>query len=116
MKLTISSALFPLRPNLLGHTLIVTRRHYEHAGDCPAGIGASVFAAAQHLDRRYREALGSTGFNLLNASGADAEQSVPHFQFHFFPRRAGDGLSTWPQLPPFDVDLDALQSRLRDPR
>lgn len=106
---------FPLRPELLGHTLIVTRGHYEHIGDCPAAVGVSVFAAAQSLDRHYRAAIGSTGFNLLNASGADAEQSVPHLHFHFFPRRAGDGLSTWPKLPPFETDLDALHRRLRVP-
>lgn len=104
---------FPLQPNVLGHTLIVTRSHHEHVGDCPVAIGSSVFAAAQELDRHYRVALGATGFNLLNASGVDAEQSVPHFHFHFFPRRPGDGLSTWPQLPTFETDLDMLHSRLR---
>lgn len=106
---------FPLQPNLLGHTLIVTRAHYEHVGDCPASVGSAVFEAAQHLYGHYRVALGSTGFNLLNASGVDAEQSVPHLHFHFFPRLADDGLSTWPRLPPFATDLDALLRRLRLP-
>lgn len=104
---------FPLRPNLLGHTLIVSRDHYEHAGDCPASLGTSVLAAAQQLARHYETVLGATGFNLLNASGPDAEQSVPHLHFHFFPRIRGDGLTSWPPLPPFDTDLDALLERLR---
>lgn len=106
---------FPRRPNLLGHTLIVSREHYHHLGDCPAALGSDLTAAAQRLAEHYAGALGSTGFNLLNASGRDADQSVQHLHLHFFPRRPGDGLDTWPRLPPFDTDLDALCARLRIP-
>lgn len=103
----------PIKPELLGHTLIITRDHYEDVRDCPAAIGEAVFETAQRLARHYSTVLGSTGFNLMNASGADAEQSVPHMHFHFLPRFPNDALSTWPALPPFEADLDRLVEQLR---
>lgn len=106
---------FPLEPEVLGHTLIVPKQHFADLRDCPAVIGEAVFAAAQALYRHYAGAMGASGFNLLNASGVDAEQSVQHLHMHLLPRRAGDGLKTWPKLPPFGTDLDALLESLRVP-
>lgn len=104
---------FPRRPELLGHTLIVSRAHYEDVRDCPAELGHSVFVVSQRLAQHYHRCLGATGFNLMNASDKTAEQSVPHLHFHFLPRFPGDGLKTWPQLPPFATDLDALLARIK---
>jgi histidine triad (HIT) family protein len=103
---------FPLEPEVLGHTLIVSKGHYHHVGDAPVGLGAEVFSAAQVLSLRYKEALGTGEFNLMNASGENAEQSVQHLHFHYLPRFANDGFSTWPKLPAFKTDLDALLARL----
>jgi histidine triad (HIT) family protein len=103
---------FPLEPEVLGHTLIVSKAHHHHVGDAPVGLGAEVFSAAQVLSLHYKEALGTSEFNLMNASGENAEQSVQHLHFHYLPRFADDGFSTWPKLPPFKADLDALLARL----
>jgi histidine triad (HIT) family protein len=103
---------FPLEPEVLGHTLIVSKGHHADMRDCPASFGAEVFEAAQFLATLYGKTLGATGFNLMNASGGDAEQSVDHLHFHYLPRFPGDGFSTWPKLPEFRTDLDALLARV----
>jgi histidine triad (HIT) family protein len=46
---------------------------------------------AQTLANRMRR-LGATGINILHASGADAQQSVPHVHFHVLARFPKDGL------------------------
>jgi histidine triad (HIT) family protein len=104
---------FPLEPEVLGHTLIVSKNHYHHVGDAPAALGVEIFAAAQVLAKHYQKALGTDEFNLMNASGESAEQSVQHMHFHYLPRFAADGFSTWPNLPPFKTDLDVLLARLQ---
>jgi histidine triad (HIT) family protein len=105
---------FPLRPNLLGHTLISPKTHFVDIRDCPPAFGTSVFVACQLLHQQYNGAIGSTGFNLLNANGRVSGQSVDHLHFHFMPRIAGDGLDTWPLLPAFEAeDLDGLLTKLR---
>ena len=104
---------FPLEPELLGHTLIVSKAHYHHVGDAPAELGVDIFSAAQAMAEHYSVKLGTSEFNLMNASGESAEQSVQHLHFHYLPRFENDGLSTWPRLPPFEVELDALHMRLK---
>jgi histidine triad (HIT) family protein len=78
--------IFPVEPAALGHVLIVTRDHYADVRDCPSGIGSCIFEMTQKMAGHCEEKLGATGFNLLNASGLDAEQSVFHLHFHFLPR------------------------------
>jgi histidine triad (HIT) family protein len=53
-------------------------------------------ALVGRVSRAMRAALGATGVNVLNASGAGSEQSVPHLHFHVVPRWEGDGFTTWP--------------------
>ena len=104
---------FPLEPEILGHTLIVSKEHYHHVGDAPPELGVSVFAAAQALSRHYENALGTAEFNLMSANGEKAEQSVQHLHFHYLPRFGDEEFSTWPVLPPFRADLDEMLSKLR---
>ena len=104
---------FPLEPEMLGHTLIVSKKHYHHVGDAPCEVGESVFAAAQALSRHYERALGTAEFNLMSANGKKAEQSVQHLHFHYLPRFGDEKFSTWPTLPPFKADLNDLLSKLR---
>jgi histidine triad (HIT) family protein len=106
---------FPLEPEMLGHTLIVSKQHYHHVADAPALVGASVFAAAQALSTHYEKALGTAEFNLMSANGEKAEQSVQHLHFHYLPRFGDEEFSTWPALPPFRADLDQLLLKLRVP-
>ncbi len=104
---------FPQQPELLGHTLIASKAHFTQVDTCPPEFGAALFSACGTLAAHYGRALGASGFNLLNASGQAANQSVQHLHFHYFPRSLADGLNTWPALPPFTVDLDDLHRRLR---
>jgi histidine triad (HIT) family protein len=104
---------FPLEPEMLGHTLIVSKQHYHHVGDAPQEVGAAVFSAARALSKHYEKALGTAELNLMSANGEKAEQSVQHLHFHYLPRFGDEEFSTWPMLPPFKTDLDDLVLKLR---
>ncbi|MBT9372123.1 HIT family protein [Rhizobium sp. CSW-27] len=103
---------FPIKPDCFGHVLIVSRKHFPNIIDCPPELGAGLFEVAQALFRRYRDRFGATGFNLLNANGQSAGQSVDHLHFHFLPRFANDGLNAWPDFPVVEADLDDWFERL----
>ena len=104
---------FPQEPDVLGHTLITSRRHYHDLRDCPASVGLAMLKAATLLSRRCESRLDSAGFNLLSANGAVAEQSIMHCHLHFLPRYFDDAFSAWPQLPGSNADLDDLAAKLR---
>lgn len=106
---------FPIEPDVYGHTLIASKEHYRDLRDCPPELGQEFFASVQFLSGLFGERIGAAGFNLLNANGASAEQSIDHLHFHFFPRVEEDGLKTWPTLPPIEIDLGKLFKLLRSP-
>ena len=78
----------PLNP---GHCLVLTRTHAATllVSD-PADLAAAM-ATAQKVALAIQEALKPDGLNLLQANGAAAFQSVPHFHLHLIPRWTNDG-------------------------
>lgn len=89
----------PFEPEVVGHTLIVPKAHYADVYSIPEDLLSALIASCKTVALRWRDQLGSTGINILHASGADGEQSIFHFHFHLFPRFTHDGLRTWPSLP-----------------
>jgi diadenosine tetraphosphate (Ap4A) HIT family hydrolase len=59
--------------------------------------------------------IGSTGINLLHASGVAAQQSVPHLHIHLIPRFDRDCLDAWPKLKIRQDNKDDLLKKLRLP-
>ncbi len=84
-------AIMDINPLNEGHLLVIPKVHaatlYEIADDdlsCAAVVSKRIALAAQ-------KALRPDGLNLLQANGAAAFQSVPHFHVHLIPRWNGDG-------------------------
>lgn len=105
--------LLPIDMECFGHTLIVPKQHYADVASAPAVIGQGIFQCAQTLSQQFGEKFGAMGFNLLNANGIVAEQSIPHLHFHFLPRREGDGITAWPPLPGASEDRQVFWQRYR---
>src|SRR5216684_2325791 len=94
-----NAAFLPLQQEVFGHTLIIPKAHRETLRDITSTELTGLTRFVQKVAALYADRLGSEDFNLLLASGTAAQQSVPHLHFHYFPRFAGDGLDTWPNLP-----------------
>ena len=43
---------FPLKPDVHGHTLIVSKEHYHDIRDCPAELGTDLLLIVQSLSKR----------------------------------------------------------------
>ncbi len=84
-------AIMDINPLNEGHLLVITKRHvatlYEIAED---DLGRAAVVAKQ-IALAVQKALRPDGLNLLQANGAAAFQSVPHFHVHLIPRWNGDG-------------------------
>jgi histidine triad (HIT) family protein len=101
----------PLSP---GHCLVIPRAHAATLFDAePADLQAAI-TTAQKVARALREALAPDGLNMLQANGAAAFQSVPHFHLHLIPRWANDGKGFDWKLVPGDRDqITKTGERLR---
>ncbi|MGK5089390.1 HIT domain-containing protein [Bdellovibrionota bacterium FG-2] len=92
---------------------MIPRKHCVGLLDADKESLASIMDAVKRLGLAYEKKIGSTGFNLMAASGTDAQQSVPHLHFHLMPRFKDDGLDTWPTLPKFACNPDEMYSLLK---
>jgi histidine triad (HIT) family protein len=101
----------PLSP---GHCLVIPRAHAATLFDAePADLQAAI-TTAQKVARALREALAPDGLNMVQANGAAAFQSVPHFHLHLIPRWANDGKGFDWKLVPGDRDqITKTGERLR---
>ncbi|MBI4594172.1 MAG: HIT family protein [Candidatus Rokubacteria bacterium] len=89
-----------INPVNSGHCLVVTKAHAATIFDAdPQDLQAAI-ATAKRVALALREALHPDGLNLLQANGAAAFQSVPHFHLHLIPRWTNDGKGfDWKLVP-----------------
>ncbi len=96
-----------------GHTVIAPKAHYPDLFTTPESLLGAVVVAAKKLAVHYNNQIGSSGVNLLHASGVSAQQSVSHLHIHLIPRFDNDGLNAWPSFPVVQYDKDGLLQELR---
>jgi histidine triad (HIT) family protein len=78
---------FPVSP---GHTLILTKTHYETLDEVPPDVLADLGREAGRLSKILVSAFGYTAYNLLQNNGTAAGQTIPHAHWHLFGRKEGD--------------------------
>ena len=76
-----------------GHTLLVTKRHYERFGQIPPTEVSRLFVKAQELNEMIMRKLSAQGANISVNDGKAAHQLVPHIHIHIIPRKEDDGVS-----------------------
>ena len=87
-----------INPATPGHALVVPRTHSADLMEISEEDLEHSAVAAQRLAKRMKEALQPDGFNVLNACGPAAWQTVFHFHLHVIPRYEDDPLKL-PWIP-----------------
>jgi histidine triad (HIT) family protein len=85
-------AFLDINPIRRGHALVIPKAHAVDLSDVAPGELEAVMALVREVAARLRERLGTTGENLLVASGPGSEQSVFHLHVHVIPRLPDDAL------------------------
>ncbi len=90
-------AFFPTEPAVLGHLLLIPRRHAADIWALNPDEAAQLSRAALLLADAIRDALRPEGLNVIQSNGAAATQTVPHLHVHLVPRWQGDAMGPiWP--------------------
>lgn len=91
-------AFFPTAPAVVGHTLLIPKRHVEDLWTLDAVTGSGLADEILPLARAIRSALEPDGFNLINSTGEAATQTVRHIHIHLVPRWFDDSFGPlWPE-------------------
>ncbi|MFC5061333.1 HIT family protein [Actinomycetospora atypica] len=108
-------AFLDLQPAVVGHSLVVPRRHVATLADLTPAEGAAVWELGRRVAAAARAAGLAEGANLFLADGAAAGQEVWHVHLHVLPRTAADGLRLDGAFRMAErPELDATATRLRD--
>ena len=95
------------------HTLVIPKRHYVNIFDIPTEELLHVISALKHVVDLYQERLGLANAQIVNSSGAEAQQDVFHLHFLIVPRKKGDGQDVkWSPHPEMRDRFDDLLAKL----
>ena len=103
-----------INPLNSGHCLVTPKAHAATIHEVDEADLAACLIAAKRVARVIQQALKPDGLNILQANGAAAFQSVPHFHLHLIPRWANDGKGfDWKPVPGNRDSIMKTGERLR---
>lgn len=91
-------AFLDIANDIAGHTLVIPKKHYENVMTCDNKTLSRIMETCKKIGTHFVKDCGFDGFNILNACGKAAEQSVFHVHFHILPRKVDDGEKVFPHL------------------
>jgi len=107
-------AFMDINPVSRGHCLVASKAHAATLYEVDVEDFKAVAATAKKLATAIKKALSPDGLNLLQANGAAAFQSVPHFHLHLIPRWTGDGKGfDWKIVPGNREEIAGTADRIR---
>ncbi len=107
-------AFMDINPLTRGHCLVATKAHAATLYDAEVEDLKAAITTAKKVAGALRKALSPDGLNVLQANGAAAFQSVPHFHLHLIPRWTGDGKGfDWKFVPGNREEIMGTADRIR---
>ena len=101
-------------PIRLGHTLVISKSHYETILDIPDTELAHLIQITKKIAGKIMKNLNAKGFRISNNNYHAARQLVPHIHFHIIPVIGDTPLSVTPgrlELPP--TELEEIAEKIR---
>lgn len=107
-------AFMDINPLSRGHCLVAPKAHAATLYEVDLEDLKAVATTAKKIASALKRALSPDGLNLLQANGAAAFQSVPHFHVHLIPRWTGDGKGfDWKVVPGNREEIAGTADRIR---
>jgi len=84
-------AFLDIHPATEYHTLVIPKRHCVNMFDVPEDDALHLMRTVKKIVDLYHDKLGIENVQVINSSGAQAQQDVFHLHYHVVPRSTGDG-------------------------
>jgi histidine triad (HIT) family protein len=91
-------AFLDINPRNPGHTLVITKQHYDNFLNMPENAAAEYMKVINRLTRAVAVGIKAEGINVTNNNGAAAGSLVSHVHFHIIPRFKTDGSANMESL------------------
>lgn len=103
----LTFAIMDINPFNHGHVLVLSKGHFPNLLEASDESVAAVARTAKKIAAAVVDAVPNDGFNIVQANGKGAAQSVLHYHVHVLPRRLGDNAKLNWSLAPGDHDAIA---------
>jgi histidine triad (HIT) family protein len=94
-----------------GHTLVVTKEHFENFFEVTPEALQSITAAAKRVAHAIRDVLHPAGLMVVQLNGAAAFQMVFHYHMHLVPRAVDEPFTVHGRVPGDPVRMQDLAQR-----
>jgi histidine triad (HIT) family protein len=106
-------AFLDINPVNNGHTLLITKDHYENFLSLPDDLMSYVFKKAKLIAQAVSKGTDSDGFNLGINNGSAAGQMIFHCHLHIIPRKENDGIKMWPGKEYQDGEIKKVSEEIK---
>ena len=96
-----------------GHSLIITRQHYEKITEMSIDDVSRLFSKVPKIINAIIKATGADAFSIAQNNGKAAKQIVPHVHVHIIPRYSNKGTTWTKRSMPSDSELKELSENIK---
>ena len=86
-------AIRDVNPKTKGHSLIISKKHFENILVMPQTLGTELIDAIKKTSLIVMKENNCDGFNVVQNNAESAGQVVKHFHVHILPRKKKDGFN-----------------------
>ncbi|MFI5317704.1 MAG: HIT family protein [Myxococcota bacterium] len=95
-----------------GHTLVVTKDHFENLFEADEDALAAIARTSHRVAAAIRSELEPDGLMVFQLNGRAAGQTVFHYHMHLMPRATGEPLALVSRVPGVPARLAEIAGRL----
>ena len=97
-----------------GHSLIITKQHYEKITDMNTNDISKLFSKIPKIVNAIIKATGADAFSIAQNNGKAAKQIVPHVHIHVIPRYNSTGTVWTKRKIMSDTELSELAEKTKN--
>ena len=97
-----------------GHSLIITREHYEKITDMSTDDVSRLFSKIPKIINAIIKATGADAFSIAQNNGKSAKQIIPHVHIHLIPRYNETGTLWTKRKIMSDDELKQLAEKIKN--
>ncbi len=98
-------AFLDIHPFVMGHSLVIPRKHYDTLPDMEEAAVGELFTVAARVSSRVTRGMSADGFRLIQNNGEAAAQVVKHVHIHIVPMKLEDKDRRFGRLSPTDKEF-----------
>ena len=97
-----------------GHSLIITKQHYEKITDMSIDDVSKLFSKVPKIVNAIIKATGADAFSIAQNNGKSAKQIIPHVHIHLIPRYNKTGTLWTKRKIMSDDELKQLAEKIKN--